>query len=42
MYDDRRDLDGDLSWLEVLSVVGLAVAILLGSAYIALKLVGLL
>lgn len=39
--DDPGD-DGDLSWLEVLSVIGLAVVFLVGAGYIALRLVGVL
>jgi len=42
MYDDRPDLDGDMSWLEILAMIGLAVVCLGGLGYIALKLTGLL
>lgn len=41
MWNDLGD-DGDLSWVDVLSVVGLAVVCLVGLGYIVLKLVGLL
>lgn len=34
--------DGDISWAEVLSVIGLTVACTIGIGYIVLRLVGLL
>ena len=41
MWDDLGDA-GDLTWADVLSVVGLAVVCIVGLGYIVLKLVGLL
>ena len=38
----EEDHDGDLSWGDVLAVVGVAVICIVGTGYIVLKIVGLL